>query len=102
MAGHIYPPRRGDQRIVDFIAAHGGSSTGDINRDFREALGLALGFSQTQILAFSIDDLWKRFKVANGIEDTSEPFDGLGLLENLLLEDGFNLLKEDGSGILLE
>lgn len=102
MAGHIYPPRRGDQRIVDFIAAHGGSSTGDINSDFREALALALGFTATQALTFSIDDLWKRFKVAQGIEDTSEPFDFLGLLDNLLTEDGFNLLKEDGSGILLE
>lgn len=100
--GHIFPPRRCDPRIVNFITAQGGNSTGDINRDFREALGLALGLTQTQIHTASIDDLWKRYKVANGIEDTSEPFDFEGLLENYLLEDGCDLLLEDGSALLLE
>ena len=102
MAGHIYPPRRNDSRIVHFIAAQGGSTTSDINSDFREALGLALGLSATQIIQASIDDLWKRYKVAQGITDTSEPFDFLGLLSNYLTEDGFNLLNEDGLGLLLE
>jgi hypothetical protein len=102
VAGHIYPPRRGDSRIVDFITAQGGSSTGDINRDFAEALALALGFTAAQRNDFTIDDLWKRYKVANGITDTSEPFDLFGLLENYLLEGGDDLLKEDGSVYLLE
>ena len=102
MAGHIYPPRRQDQRIVDFITAQGGSSTGDINRDFREGLALALGLTATQATTRSIDDLWKQYKEAQGITDTSEPFDFLGLLDNYLLEDGCNLLQEDGTGLLLE
>ncbi len=102
MSGHIFPPRRNDSRIVNFIVAQGGNSTGDINRDFREALGLALGLSQAVILDSTIDDLWKRYKIANGITDTSEPFDLQGLLENYLLEDGFDLLMEDGSALLLE
>jgi hypothetical protein len=102
MAGHIYPPRRGDQRVVDFIAAQGGSTTGDINRDFAEALTLALGLTAADRNASTIDDLWKRYKIANGIEDTSEPFDFFGLLENYLLEDGDDLLTESGGALLLE
>lgn len=100
--GHIFPPRRCDPRVVSFIAAQGGSTTGDINRDFREACGLALGLTQAQIHTASIDDLWKRYKVFAGIEDTSEPFDLEGLLLNYLQEDGFDLLTESGGALLLE
>ncbi len=102
MAGHIYPPRRGDERIVDFIVAQGGSSTGDINRDFAEALALALGFTAAQRNDHTIDDLWKRYKEFAGITDTSEPFDFFGLLLNYLLEGGDDLLMEDGNVLLLE
>lgn len=102
MAGHIFPPRRQDPRIVNFIAAQGGSTTGDINRDFAEALALALGLTAAQRNNSTIDDLWKRYKIFAGIEDTSEPFDFEGLLLNYLQEDGFDLLTEDGSALLLE
>lgn len=100
---HVYPPRRGDPRIVEFISNQGGSSTGDINRDFAEALALALGFTAAQRNEHTIDDLWKRYKVANGLEDTSEPFSFPGGgVDNYLLENGGIYLLEDGSAILME
>lgn len=99
--GHIYPPRYEDERVYDFIVAQGGNQTGDINRDFAEALALGLGLTAAQRNQYTIDDLWKRYKVANGIEDTSEPFDFAGLLSNYLTEAGENLILEDGSGVYL-
>jgi len=59
----IFLPHPGDSRVQDLISEHVISPTGNINDDFKEALGQALGLTIAQIKAKSIDDLWKQYIV---------------------------------------
>ena len=59
----IFPPSFEEPRVVDFINAWVTTPTGDINTDFREACGQALGFTDAQISNLSIDDIWKSYLV---------------------------------------
>jgi len=71
---HIFPPRADDQRIIDAIAAQGGPFGLGIDGDFRKALGNFLGLSDTEILAHSVDDMWKHYLDDQGLVNAAEPF----------------------------
>lgn len=100
---HIFPPRADDQRIIDAIAAQGGPFGFGVDEDFRRALGLFLGKSDAEIHNISVDDMWKLYLDSQGLVNAPEPFDfNLDSIDNYLLEDGFALLQEDGSQLVLE
>lgn len=71
---HIFPPRADDQRIIDAIAAQGGPFGLGIDGDFRKALGNFLGLSDAEILAHSVDDMWKHYLDDQGLVNAAEPF----------------------------
>jgi len=71
---HIFPPRADDQRIIDAIAAQGGPFGFGIDGDFRKALGNFLGLSDAEILAKSVDDMWKCYLDDQGLVNAAEPF----------------------------
>jgi len=103
MSAHIFPPRPSDQRIKDLIAIHQTTSDRSIGDDVREAMAIAMGETSAWALTYSVDDVWLAFKEFMGITDTSEPeFGDNDLLAGILLEDGGNLLKEDGAAIVQE
>lgn len=66
--GHIWFPRASDPRIQELTGAGYNESTPD---DVFVKLG-ELGFTG------SIDDRWQKYKIANGITDTSEPYTSSG------------------------
>lgn len=103
MTAHIFPPRPSDQRIKDLIAIHSVTTTGAIGDDVREAMAIAMGETSAWALTYSVDDVWLAFKEFMGITDTSEPeFGDNDLLAGILMEDGGNILKEDGAAIIQE
>ena len=103
MSAHIFPPRWSDQRIKDLIAVHGTTSDRSVQDDVREAMAVAMGETAAWAVQYSVDDVWLQFKEFMGITDTSEPeFGDNDLLAGILLEDGGNLLKEDGAAIVQE
>jgi hypothetical protein len=61
----VYPPNYNNADVQTFITAKATASklTGDINHDFRQALGESLSLTDAQIHGFSIDDLWKRYLI---------------------------------------
>lgn len=71
---HMFPPRAGDQRVIDAIASQGGPFGFGIDGDFRQAIGLFLGFSAEEILNISSDDMWKRYLDSEGLVNAAEPF----------------------------
>jgi hypothetical protein len=71
---HIFPPRADDQRVIDAIASQGGPFGGGIDYDFRQALGIFLGFSDAEILQHSVDDMWKHYLDSEGLVNAAEPF----------------------------
>ncbi len=71
---HIFPPRAGDQRIIDAIVAQGGPFGFGIDGDFRRALGIFLSLSDAQILTTSVDDMWQLYLLDQGLVDTPDPF----------------------------
>lgn len=101
MAGHIFPPRPTDQRIRDLISVHGGSVDGDIGRDVREAMALAVGKTAAYALTIQVDDMWFEFKVFMGITD--DDTGDADLLAHFITEDGdFFLVKQDGTPLAQE
>lgn len=72
--GHIWLPRDADPRIIELLDGSGVTRTRDIGTDVREALAIRLGLSAAQANAHAIDDLWRRFLIAEGLLDTREPF----------------------------
>jgi hypothetical protein len=105
-SGHVYPPKRDDPRVKEFLAVHGitpPSSERNINDDFKDALAVALGQTVAWAIDKHIDDLWALLLVDLGIADTSQPeFGEFDLLEGILTEDGGNILKQDGRAIVQE
>lgn len=65
MSGHIWPPRSNDTRIQ---ALADPATPDDVFQTLR-----GLGYTG------SLDDMWKAYKAAQGVTDTSEPFDGTGI-----------------------
>jgi hypothetical protein len=63
--GHFWPTRAGDARTATLT---GGATTPDDVKAFL----IGQGYTGT------LDDMWKQYKVANGITDTSEPWAGPG------------------------
>lgn len=101
MAGHVFPPRPGDQRIKDLIAVHAGVSGRDVQDDVREAMALAMGQTAAWAVNFSVDDVWLAFKEFMGIGD--DDMDADVLLASILTEDGLSFIaKEDGKAIVQE
>lgn len=101
MAGHVFPPRPGDQRIKDLIAVHAGVSGRDVQDDVREAMALAMGQTAAWAVNFSVDDVWLAFKEFMGIGD--DDMDPDVLLASILTEDGASfIVKQDGAAIVQE
>jgi hypothetical protein len=66
--GHIWPPRASDPRWTQIISDSGITPTGNFQDDVRSALVAINGIKG------QLDDLWKKFKLAEGVTDVSEPF----------------------------
>lgn len=62
--GHIWPARPWDTRWTTLL---GGPATPDDILAYFTGLGYV----------GTLDDMWLQYKEANGITDTSQPFDGL-------------------------
>jgi hypothetical protein len=101
---HIFPPSAEDYRIVDFVAAEGGITiaASDVGYAVREACALSIGQTAAYAITRSVDDLWLEFLAAQGISDTSEPFEGEALLAGILTEDGDPITKQDGKSLIQE
>lgn len=70
----LFPPKASDPRVVQFLSDMGVSATGGVDYDFRLALGFALGFTASQSLGYSVQDMWKRYLDENNVIDIKEPF----------------------------
>lgn len=66
--GKMWPPREEDARWYQVFTDSGITQTENFQDDVRTALIAIVGSRG------SLDDLWKKFKVSNGITDISEPF----------------------------
>lgn len=72
---HVWLPRDADPRIIELLAGASVTRSRDIGTDVREALAIKLSLSAAQANAHSIDDLWHRFLIAEGLNGkTHEPF----------------------------
>ena len=61
----IFPPLPGNalDSFIEGVAS--GSRSGDVQNDFRQACGAALGDTDAVINSSSVDDMWKRFLVSH-------------------------------------
>jgi hypothetical protein len=66
--GHIWPPRANDPRWTQIITDSGITASGNFIDDVHEALEALASTTG------AMDDLWKKFKAAYSVTDTSEPF----------------------------
>ena len=103
----LFPPRAGDQRIIDFIAHHGTLTGKGVDQDFKQALGNDLGLSAARIQEMNPNDMWALWLATAGLTGKDhEPFEFPivgAVVSNILLETGDDLIQEDGiSAYLIE